>query len=192
LTSGQILDAATAAPRDDRGHPGRVDGRPDVEAQIRAAQARGDFDDLPGKGKPLKLPEVYDPNWWIKSYVQREGIDTSALVHPTIALSREADSFPESLAQLTTEEQVRAVLEDFNRRVVAEWRRPLTGPSLPVVARQVDVEPMIERWRALRAQSEDADGEVGSPQRLSGASPQVGGWWRRLAARLTRGDATQA
>ncbi len=127
-------------------------GEPGVEAQIRAAQARGDFDDLPGKGKPLKLPEVHDPDWWIKSYVQREGIDTSALVHPTIALRREADTFPESLAELTAEEQVRAVLEDFNRRVVAEWRRPQTGPSLPVAARQVAVEPMIERWRALRAE----------------------------------------
>jgi hypothetical protein len=28
-----------------------------VEARIRAAQARGDFDDLPGRGKPLDLSE---------------------------------------------------------------------------------------------------------------------------------------
>ncbi len=122
-----------------------MDGRPSVEAQIRAAQERGDFDDLPGKGKPLNLPEVHDPDWWLKSYVRREGIDTSALVHPTIALRREAETFPDSLAELATEEQVRTVLEDFNRRVVAEWRRPLTGPSLPVVARQVAVEPMVDR-----------------------------------------------
>jgi hypothetical protein len=100
--------------------------------------------------------------------------------------------FPESLAELTTEEQVRAVLGDFNQRVVAEWRRPLTGPSLPVVARQVAVEPMIDRWRALRAESEDAEREVGSRQTLSDAAPQTGGWWRGLAARLTRGDVTQA
>ncbi len=169
-----------------------MDGRPDVEAQIRAAQARGDFDDLPGKGKPLKLPEVHDPNWWIKSYVQREHIDTSALVHPTIALRREADTFPASLAELTTEEQVRTVLEDFNRRVVAEWRRPLTGPSLPVVARQVAVEPMIDRWRALRAESVDAEREVDRPQTSSEPSPQTGGWWRRLAARLTHGNPTHS
>src|SRR4051812_10538170 len=169
-----------------------MDGLPNVEAQIRAAQARGDFDDLPGKGKPLELPEVYDPNWWIKSYVQREGIDTSALVHPTIALRREAGTFPESLAELTTEEQVRAVLEDFNRRVVAEWRRPLAGPSLPVVARQVAVEPMIDRWRALRAEGEDAEQEGGRPQTLPDPSPRAGGWWRRLAARLRRGDAAPA
>jgi hypothetical protein len=69
-----------------------MDGSPHVEAQIRAAQERGDLDDLPGAGKPLKLPAVHDPDWWVKSYMQREGIDTSAQVHPTIALRREADT----------------------------------------------------------------------------------------------------
>jgi hypothetical protein len=157
---------------------------PDVEAQIRAAQERGAFDDLPGKGKPLKLPEVHDPNWWIKSYVQREGIDTSVLVHPTIALRREADTFPGSLAELTTQEQVRAVLDDFNRRVVAEWRRPGTGPSLPVVARQVAVEPMIERWRALRAEAERAEQDGDVSRTSPHAAPQPARWWCRLAARL--------
>jgi hypothetical protein len=176
-------DAVAAGPR----QAGEVDGRPSVEAQIRAAQARGDFDDLPGKGKPLKLPEVHDPNWWVKSYVEREGIDTSALVHPTIALRREADTFPESLAELTTEEQARAVLEDFNRRVVAEWRRPTTGPSLPVVARQVAVEPMIERWRALRADRQHAERDADTAGPASGVPPQPPTWWGRVAARLTRG-----
>lgn len=159
-----------------------MDGRIDVEAQIRAAQARGEFD-VPGKGKPLKLPEVHDPDWWVKSYVQREGIDTSVLVHPTIALRREADSFPESLAELPGEEQVRNVLEDFNRRVVAEWRRPHTGPSLPVVARQVAVEPMLERWRSLRAGIEPA--EPGAPA-APVTPPELHAWWRGLVACLLR------
>jgi hypothetical protein len=163
-----------------------MEGLPDVEAKIRAAQERGDFDDLPGKGKPLKLPEVHDPDWWIKSFVQREGIDTSALVHPTIALRREADTFPQSLAALTTDEQVRAALEDFNRRVVAEWRRPVTGPSLPVVARQVAVEPMIERWRALRAELDGVEPDADSSQSVPDAGGRSAGRWRRLAHHLAR------
>jgi hypothetical protein len=124
-----------------------------VEQQIRAAQARGAFDNLPGAGKPLDLGDADDPDWWIKSLVRREKIDTSLLLHPTIALRREADTFPESLAGLQTENQVRAVLDDFNERVRAEWRRPASGPSLPVVARQVAVEPMLGRWRELRERS---------------------------------------
>jgi hypothetical protein len=122
-----------------------------VEAQIRAAQQRGDFDDLPGKGKPLDLRDVDDPDWWVKGLLRREGIEPGTLVHPTIALRREADGFPESLAELTEEGEVRAVLADFNARVVAEWRRPAAGPSLPVVARQVDVDDLVERWRDLRS-----------------------------------------
>ena len=163
-----------------------MDGSPNVEAQIRAAQERGDFDDLPGAGKPLKLPAVHDPDWWVKSYVQREGIDTSALVHPTIALRREADTFPESLVVLTSEEQVRAVLEDFNRRVTTEWRRPMTGPSLPVVARQVAVEPLVERWRALRAEAERAEREAAPAVAEADSVLRSAGAWRRLIARITR------
>jgi hypothetical protein len=161
-----------------------MDGWPNVEAQIRAAQERGDFDDLPGAGKPLKLPAVHDPDWWVKSYVQREGIDTSALVHPTIALRREADTFPESLAVLRSEAQVREVLEDFNRRVTAEWRRPIAGPSLPVVARQVAVEPLVERWRALRAEVERAEREAAPAVATADSSLPPAGAWRRLIARL--------
>jgi hypothetical protein len=161
-----------------------MDGWPNVEAQIRAAQERGDFDDLPGKGKPLKLPAVHDPDWWVKSYLQRECIDTSALVHPTIALRREAGTFPASLVELTSEEQVRALLEDFNRRVTAEWRRPMAGPSLPVVARQVAVEPLVESWRALRAEVERAEREA--PVMATSDSAPRPGVWRRVIARLTR------
>ena len=162
-----------------------MDGPRGVEAQIRAAQERGDFDDLPGKGKPLRLPSVHDPDWWVKSYVQREGIDTSELVHPTIKLRREADAFPESLAEVTGEDQVRAVLEDFNRRVAAEWRRPMSGPSLPVVARQVDVEPLVERWRALRAEIAAAAPEDPAPPDAAVGTPPAqrrARWWRRRQA----------
>jgi hypothetical protein len=128
-----------------------VDWGPSVEAQIKAAQERGDFDDLPGAGRPLHLRDVDDPDWWVKSLIRREGIDTATLVHPTIALRREADGFPTSLAHLTDEGAVRAVLADFNARVVDEWRRPVAGPMLPFVARQVDVEAMVTAWRGSRA-----------------------------------------
>jgi hypothetical protein len=159
-------------------------GRPSVEDKIREAQARGVFDDLPGKGKPLRLSD--DPDWWVKSLMQREQIDTSVLVHPTVALRREADGFPESLAELTNEDQVRAVLTDFNARVVAEWRRPAVGPTPPIAARQVAVEPMVDRWRALRdrlrAEAAAPDPSARSAS-LSRATPPARdtaiGWWAR-------------
>ena len=32
------------------------------------------FDDLPGAGKPLDLPEKHDPDWWVKRLIEREKI----------------------------------------------------------------------------------------------------------------------
>ena len=38
-----------------------------VEKAIREAQERGEFDDLPGAGKPLKdLGDPDDPLWWLR------------------------------------------------------------------------------------------------------------------------------
>ena len=41
-----------------------------VERIIEEAIARGDFDDLPGEGKPLPTGDD-GPGWWIRSYVER-------------------------------------------------------------------------------------------------------------------------
>ena len=43
-----------------------------VERQIRHAVARGEFDDLPGSGRPLDDVDSYDPEWWAKRFVRRE------------------------------------------------------------------------------------------------------------------------
>lgn len=44
-----------------------------VEDKIRAAIEAGDFDNLPGLGKPSPVcDEPYDPNWWIRRKLLRE------------------------------------------------------------------------------------------------------------------------
>ena len=46
-----------------------------AENRIRAAMAEGQFDDLPGEGKPIPgIDEPYDENWWIKQWLRREKI----------------------------------------------------------------------------------------------------------------------
>ncbi|MDP2622499.1 MAG: DUF1992 domain-containing protein [Actinomycetota bacterium] len=43
-----------------------------VERQIREAIDRGEFDALPGAGKPLDdVDRQYDPGWWAKRWVER-------------------------------------------------------------------------------------------------------------------------
>ena len=44
-----------------------------VETAIQQAIRRGDFDDLPGAGKPIPgLGEHHDPDWWIRRKIERE------------------------------------------------------------------------------------------------------------------------
>ena len=46
-----------------------------VDLQIKQAMERGEFDNLPGAGKPIKnLGTQHDPDWWIKQLIGREKI----------------------------------------------------------------------------------------------------------------------
>ena len=43
-----------------------------VDRVIREAMERGEFDDLPGKGRPIPGVGTVDTDgWWIRSWVQR-------------------------------------------------------------------------------------------------------------------------
>jgi len=120
-----------------------------VEAQIRQAQERGDFDDLPGKGKPIPGPrEPDDEDWWIKSFVRREGLPTDALLPPSLRLRKEVERLPETVRGLPTETAVREAIADLNDRIRA-WILVPTGP--PVTVRPVDVDEVLHGWRAGRA-----------------------------------------
>ena len=121
-----------------------------VDRAIREAAERGAFDDLPGAGKPLPMRNTGDPDWWLKDLMVREGITGRELLPPAVALRREADGFPESLRDLPDEAAVRRVLDDFNARVEADWRRPGIGKGTPIVARRVDVEALVAEWAARR------------------------------------------
>jgi len=123
-----------------------------IDRQIREAAERGAFDNLPGAGKPLPLRHMGDPDWWIKDLIAREQLSIDGLPGTgAIALRREADSFPESLIDLPNEAAVREVLHDFNARVAEDWKRPELGRGSPIVARKVDVDDMVVRWKELRA-----------------------------------------
>jgi len=137
-----------------------------VERAIREAQERGEFDDLPGAGKPLRgigTSGADDPDWWVKQLVQREQIDLTGAAPPAVALRKERATFPGSLIDLRTEESVRAVLEDFNRRVRLDRLRPATGPLPPLLAPTVDVEDLVRQWRELRVEREERERAAAAP-----------------------------
>ena len=163
-----------------------------VERQIREAQERGEFDNLPGAGKPLRgLDGREDPDWWVKQMMQREGLDMADALPPVMALRKEAAGFPHSLLDLRTEESVRAVLEDFNRRVKLDRLRPAVGPFPPMLARTVDVDELATQWKALRAERQAAQRAADSAAEVSRApTPGADGgaaavsWFMRLVSRL--------
>jgi hypothetical protein len=47
-----------------------------VERRIREAAERGEFDDLPGEGKPLPdAGRPYDELWWVKAWLERNKLE---------------------------------------------------------------------------------------------------------------------
>jgi DnaJ homologue, subfamily C, member 28, conserved domain len=44
-----------------------------AERRIRQAMEEGQFDNLPGLGKPIPdIDEPYDPLWWVRKWMRRE------------------------------------------------------------------------------------------------------------------------
>ncbi len=161
-----------------------------VDRQIREARERGEFDNLPGQGKPLgDLGDPDDPTWWVRRYIEREKLDISGALPAPLALRKEAASFPQSLADVGTEAQVREILEDFNHRVKLDRLRPGVGPLPPLIARTVDVDDVVASWYAMRA----AAREAAPPPDVRPPPDQVGaeGQRRRLRLRFRcgRGEA---
>jgi len=118
-----------------------------VDRQIREAQERGEFDNLPGAGKPLPhLDEDYDENWWLKDFVRRERI--TGAVPATLALRKECEDLMETVATKKTELAVRRLVTGLNERIVRAQRGHLDGP--PVVLSTFDVEDVVRHWRTTR------------------------------------------
>jgi hypothetical protein len=119
-----------------------------VDLQIKEAMARGDFDDLPGAGKPIKnLGAQHDPDWWVKQLIEREKI--SGVLPPALQLRKDDAELESQLDRHTAESEVRRILEEFNARVMKARYTPVDGPPLVTMPR--DVEAEVDAWRERRA-----------------------------------------
>ena len=118
-----------------------------ADQQVRQAMARGEFDNLPGAGKPIKdLGSTHDPDWWLKKLIERERI--TGVLPPALQLRKEDAQLEETLDREWSEKTVRELLVDFNRRVVEARRQLLGGP--PVITKLRDVEAEVAAWRERR------------------------------------------
>ncbi|UOY00437.1 J-domain-containing protein [Blastococcus sp. PRF04-17] len=121
-----------------------------VDSQIDRSIARGDFEHLPGAGKPIpglhREETAYD---WALVKARREGVDTAAMLPPGLALRRERDELPDRAARLVSAAEVRALVDDYNARVEAFWRRPQESRWAPVPG-LADADAVVAAWERSR------------------------------------------
>ena len=145
------IDGTTEHEADTAGQPTMEQREQYIEVLIAQSIRRGDFDDLPGHGKPLpNLGEVRDPDWWIRQKIEREKL--TGLGPPALTLRTENARMDDRLDRAGSERAVREIIDDFNLRIIHARRQLLGGP--PVVTPTRDVDTEITRWRVRLTERE--------------------------------------
>ncbi|MEG8275672.1 J-domain-containing protein [Streptomyces sp. AHA2] len=119
-----------------------------VDRQIRDAEARGEFERLPGAGRPLPpdVENTYDELWWVKRKMAREGL---AVLPPALALRKEAEDALEAALAAPSERIVRKIIGEVNDKIRDMMFKPPPGP--PLGKKPYDVEDVVRQWRERRA-----------------------------------------
>jgi hypothetical protein len=138
-----------------------------VEAQVRAAEDEGAFDNLPGKGKPIPgLGRPRDDMTWIANKLRSENVDIGDVLPPALALAREVERLPQRLQRVSSEARVRELVADLNDRIRRAHLAPQVGP--PVRVSRLDVDDVVARWRAARPVPTARPAAPAAPRRRRG------------------------
>ena len=117
-----------------------------IDRQIREGMERGEFDGLPGHGRPLPgVERPRDEMWWVKDKLRRED---ASFLPPTLAVRKEVEDARAAIAASASETEVRRIVADINARIVEVNSRVTAGP--PSTLAPLDPERTLERWRAAR------------------------------------------
>jgi len=147
-----------------------------VELQLRRAMERGDFDNLPGYGKPIEgLGTEHDPDWWLKKLIEREHV--TGVLPPSLLIRKDALELDGVLDKLATEREVRREVEDFNERVRRARIQPLGGP--PMITPERDVEAEVEAWRSRLEERRAAQRAAARRLAVEKGSEPHRRWWNR-------------
>src|SRR5215212_4337353 len=97
-----------------------------IDRQIREGIERGEFDGLPGHGKPIAgRGETDDELWWVREKLRREEV---AYLPPALAVRQELDETRVKIAAARTEAEVRGLVEAINERIRHVNRTAVDGP----------------------------------------------------------------
>ena len=115
-----------------------------VERQIREAQQSGEFDRLPGFGKPLaEADEPSDDMWWIREKLRRERL---SVLPPALSIRLDVQRTLHAAWKLDSELAVRRVIEALNERIRQANFAAVWGP--PCTTMPLDIDNIVGRWRA--------------------------------------------
>jgi len=107
---------------------------------------RGDFDGLPGHGKPLRgIDRPRDEMWWVRDKLRREDV---SYLPPALVLRKEVEDARTRIAAAVDEATVREIVAGLNERIVAANSRATAGP--PTTQAPLDVEQVVEQWAEAR------------------------------------------
>lgn len=118
-----------------------------VERKIRESMDRGEFDNLPGAGKPIPdLARPYDELWWLRKKLRDEKLSIDP---PTLVLRKELDETLERIDGARTEDEARRLVGAINERIVYVNSHTFFGP--PTELAPLHVERIVAQWRSRRA-----------------------------------------
>lgn len=118
-----------------------------VEERIRQAREEGLFDDLPGKGKPLKLDDdsMVAPHLRASYRILRN----AGILPPQMELRREIGHLRELLNETRCEEDARQLVREINEKITAS--NIMGGFSTVTGMDQLYAEKVVERLKTKRA-----------------------------------------
>ncbi len=112
--------------------------------------ARGEFDNLAGAGRPLPAQwfAEHAPDWWLHRKIAQEDLPVSAVLPPSVLVRQQKAQIQQTLAEVSSEDQAREVIEDLNARIV-EVNLSQRGQHV-VLTKKLLVEETLAEWRRLR------------------------------------------
>lgn len=117
-----------------------------IDKQIRDAHERGEFDNLPGRGKPIAdLDGSHDELWWVRRKLQREKLQ---YLPPSLAVRRELEDTRAAIDATDDEAEVRRLVDAINGRI--RWANARPGDGPPSTLMPLDADEVVARWRRDR------------------------------------------
>ena len=119
-----------------------------IDRQLREAQERGEFDNLPGMGMPLSdAGREYREDWWITAWLRREG-EGASMLPATLQLRRETEDLEKLVDRRSSEAAVRELVAALNEQIRKARVGLLDGP--PVLLPPIDADAIVRGWRERR------------------------------------------